>query len=122
MAAQGYHLARSLSDSPTPTLKSGFHIPPFSSVPHLHLHVFVLPHTFIGRFKYPLSERTAAQANMRGSSQGKPDDRGEVGLGQLAGQGRAEGKGTGKGWSWFVSAEQTVEILEKGGTVGLGRS
>ncbi|WWC68395.1 uncharacterized protein I206_102321 [Kwoniella pini CBS 10737] len=35
--------------------KMGFHIPPFSSVPHLHLHVFSGKHTFIGKFKYPIS-------------------------------------------------------------------
>ncbi|WWC60557.1 uncharacterized protein I303_103131 [Kwoniella dejecticola CBS 10117] len=38
-----------------PPPKTGFHIPPFSSVPHLHLHVFSGKHTFIGRFKYPIS-------------------------------------------------------------------
>ncbi|KAK8865655.1 hypothetical protein IAR55_000800 [Kwoniella newhampshirensis] len=40
---------------PDPPPKMGFHIPPFSSVPHLHLHVFSGSHTFIGRFKYPIS-------------------------------------------------------------------
>jgi hypothetical protein len=31
----------------------GFHIPPFSSVHHLHLHVLVPPYNFRGKFKYP---------------------------------------------------------------------
>jgi hypothetical protein len=34
-------------------LKMGFHIPPFSSVHHLHLHVLVPPYNFRGKFKYP---------------------------------------------------------------------
>ncbi|WVQ65173.1 uncharacterized protein L199_003346 [Kwoniella botswanensis] len=49
-------LATSLvPDRPPP--KMGFHIPPFSSVPHLHLHVFSGPHTLIGRLKYPIAHR-----------------------------------------------------------------
>ncbi|WRT65930.1 uncharacterized protein IL334_002881 [Kwoniella shivajii] len=40
-------------ESPPP--KMGFHIPPFSSVPHLHLHVFSGEHTFIGKLKYPIT-------------------------------------------------------------------
>jgi hypothetical protein len=28
----------------------------------------------------------------------------------------------GKGWSWFVSWQQAVTILERGETIGLGRS
>lgn len=35
--------------------KAGYHIPPFSSVAHLHLHVFVPPFTKLGRVKYPVS-------------------------------------------------------------------
>ena len=66
--------------------KLGFHIPPFSSVPHLHLHVLAGKRTFLGRIKYPIA--------------------------------RHEG---GKGWSWFVSAEQTIEILQREGSVGVGR-
>jgi len=38
--------------------KSGYHIPPFSSVHHLHLHVLAGKPTVLGRFKYPARERT----------------------------------------------------------------
>ncbi|WVR05621.1 hypothetical protein IAU60_002643 [Kwoniella sp. DSM 27419] len=38
-----------------PHPKMGFHIPPFSSVPHLHLHVFSGPHTLMGKVKYPIT-------------------------------------------------------------------
>ncbi|WVO19616.1 uncharacterized protein IAS62_000905 [Cryptococcus decagattii] len=69
-----------------PTPKLGFHIPPFSSVPHIHLHAFSGPHTFIGKFKYPVTTYAA-----------------------------------GKGFGWFVTAEQAKSTLERGGTVGLGR-
>ncbi|WWC88129.1 uncharacterized protein L201_003033 [Kwoniella dendrophila CBS 6074] len=70
--------------------KMGFHIPPFSSVPHLHLHVFSGKHTFIGKFKYPISTSTS-----------KPG---------------------GKGTSWFVTVDQVENILQSGGTIGLGRA
>lgn len=69
-----------------PTPKLGFHIPPFFSVPHIHLHVFSGPHTFIGKFKYPVTTYAA-----------------------------------GKGFGWFVTAEQVKSTLERGGTIGLGR-
>lgn len=116
MSARGNQLAISLSDQPDPVLKSGFHIPPFSSVPHLHLHVFVMPHTFVGRLKYPIANSASAS---RGDTV-KPDG------GHLRGRGRGDGgegeeEGRGKGWSWFVTAEQTMGILARGGTVGLGR-
>ncbi|WVQ85624.1 hypothetical protein IAT38_007790 [Cryptococcus sp. DSM 104549] len=72
---------------PNPPPKLGFHIPPFSSVPHLHLHVFSGPHTFIGRFKYPVTSHKS-----------------------------------GKGYGWFVTADQVERALESGGKITLGRS
>ncbi|KAF8442159.1 HIT-like domain-containing protein [Boletus edulis BED1] len=36
--------------------KMGFHIPPFNTVQHLHLHVQALPYTsFVVQFKYPVA-------------------------------------------------------------------
>lgn len=52
-------LARELSPRHT---KAGFHIPPFSSVPHLHLHVFEPPFTFLGRLKYPIASSRSRNA------------------------------------------------------------
>lgn len=63
----------------------GFHIPPYISVGHLHMHAHALP--FKNRLraaKYPV---------------------------------RPGGKGKHKGFSWFAEAEQTIAILESGGTV-----
>ncbi|WVW80392.1 hypothetical protein I302_102373 [Kwoniella bestiolae CBS 10118] len=54
-------LALTLVSSPS---KMGFHVPPFSSVPHLHLHVFSGKHTFIGRFKYPISRREKGEKGL----------------------------------------------------------
>ncbi|ODO07381.1 hypothetical protein L198_00960 [Cryptococcus wingfieldii CBS 7118] len=72
---------------PSPPPKAGFHIPPFSSVPHLHLHIFSGPHTFIGKFKYPITRH-------------------------------GEGE---KGYGWFITPDQVVRILQKGGKIDLGR-
>lgn len=66
--------------------KMGFHIPPFSSVHHLHLHVFTPPFTTLGKLQYPV------RPGMEG----------------------------GKKWSWFVTPEQAIAILEAGGRIGLG--
>lgn len=35
----------SASPAPPPRIKLGFHIPPWNSVDHLHLHAFLLPHS-----------------------------------------------------------------------------
>jgi len=39
---------------PDANVKIGFHIPPFSSVHHLHLHVLVPPFTALGKVMYPV--------------------------------------------------------------------
>lgn len=39
---------------PGADVKLGFHIPPFSSVHHLHLHVLVPPFTTMGKVQYPV--------------------------------------------------------------------
>jgi hypothetical protein len=44
-------------ESTSPNTKLGFHIPPFSSVAHLHLHVLVPPFTKFGSVQYPVRER-----------------------------------------------------------------
>ncbi|WWD18162.1 hypothetical protein CI109_102611 [Kwoniella shandongensis] len=51
---------------PDPPPKMGFHIPPFSSVPHLHLHVFSGPHTFVGGLKYPISSHGKGKDKKKG--------------------------------------------------------
>jgi hypothetical protein len=96
-----------LSLNPTPGIKPkmGFHIPPFSSVPHLHLHVLVPPWTSLGRLKYPISHK-AHHHHGRYPDQAKEEkEAGKV-----------------KGWSWFVEIHQAREILQRGGTVKIGSS
>ncbi|KAI0787732.1 HIT-like protein [Fomes fomentarius] len=74
-------------DVPSQLRRLGFHIPPYISVPHLHMHVQALPYrSFLRRLKYPV-------VNGR--------------------------KGREKGFSWFVDAEQTVRLLEKGVQVSI---
>ena len=47
-----HKLARGLR--PEPGTKMGYHIPPFSSVHHLHLHIITPPFTLLGRLQYPV--------------------------------------------------------------------
>lgn len=89
-------LASSLTDS-RPS-RQGFHITPFSSVGHLHMHVLIYPLKGLGRVKYPIS------SGMLGGAKGKG------------------GHGGRKGWGWFAEVGQVREILDRGGRVGLGRS
>ena len=44
-AAEAARASTSTSAPPPPKVKLGFHIPPWNSVDHLHLHAFLLPHT-----------------------------------------------------------------------------
>ncbi|KAL7423663.1 hypothetical protein Q5752_001245 [Cryptotrichosporon argae] len=81
-----------LGSSLAPGAKQGFHIPPFSSVHHLHLHVLVPPYTLLGAVQYPVAWR------------------------------HGRGGGVGKGWSWFITPEQAVGMLERGQRIGVGPS
>ncbi|WOO85695.1 Histidine triad nucleotide-binding protein 3 [Vanrija pseudolonga] len=50
--------ARARALRPGPDVRMGFHIPPFSSVHHIHLHVLVPPLKFKGVLKYPVAPGT----------------------------------------------------------------
>ncbi|WVQ97204.1 hypothetical protein IAU59_004314 [Kwoniella sp. CBS 9459] len=105
--------------TPVKPPKMGFHIPPFSSVPHLHLHVFSGKHTFIGKFKYPISTTSSSPSSHSHSHGHRAKDRNEYtsGVRDKVGGGTATKKGLG----WFVTPDQVEQILLDGGRVGLGR-
>lgn len=69
----------------------GFHIPPFNSVDHLHLHCLQSPLSFKGKFKYHV---------FAGSERERPP--------------------TIKGWGWFVTADQASQILRAKRRVRVG--
>ncbi|KDQ24773.1 HIT domain protein [Pleurotus ostreatus PC15] len=76
----GHDILDSL-DVPPHQRKLGFHIPPFNSVQHLHLHLQGLPYkSLVRRMKYPVVQG---------------------------------GKGSVKGFSWFVNVSQLIELLER---------
>lgn len=121
MSDLGYRLTR-------PT-KMGFHIPPFSSVHHLHLHVLVAPYNLSGRLKYPLS-RTWGDgiSKVKSGYVRNHDDPSEQSGSGAPVQGiskvtetQGENRGDkGKGWSWFVGIDQAIGILERGNKIGVG--
>ena len=73
-------------------IRMGFHIPPFNSVNHLHLHLHALPYR--KGLKYPVSRRLKYPIS----------------------KGR---NGKSKGFSWFVEVDQAIEILRRGRAIGV---
>ncbi|KAL7417337.1 scavenger mRNA decapping enzyme C-term binding-domain-containing protein [Mrakia frigida] len=80
-----------LNSTPNPSYLLGFHIPPLTSVPHLHLHAFELPFD-------DLRNRVGFRSTVR----------------------KGEGK-KGKGLGWFVDVQQVMDMLEAGMKVTVGR-
>jgi len=76
----------------------GFHIPPFTSVSHLHLHAFSMP------FKSSYRKLEYRQSPI-GAHANAVDDR--------------QPKKHSKGFAWFVEVEQAISILEKQGKIGV---
>ncbi|PWN49336.1 HIT-like protein [Violaceomyces palustris] len=71
----------------------GFHIPPFRSVEHLHLHSQALPYkSWIRSMKYRVVEPNSD----------------------------ARARGYHKGWTWFVEVGQACDILKDGGRIKVG--
>ncbi|ORY28590.1 hypothetical protein BCR39DRAFT_198067 [Naematelia encephala] len=106
-------LATTLHASSTSTLQSpsrlntGFHIPPFSSVHHLHLHVLSGKPTLLGRIIHPFFSSGTTSAK-------------DTQLQTGTGFGSEEKEKERLGWGWYISGNQVVRILERGGRVGLG--
>ncbi|KAK0531056.1 hypothetical protein OC835_003809 [Tilletia horrida] len=96
--AEGTAASKGKGPGRPPKYIFGFHVPPFRSVDHLHLHCLQMPYLSKRQgLKYPISEPPSSHSS--GSSGKTPYF-----------------KGTG----WFVTAEQAVDILAAGRKIGFG--
>ncbi|KAG7580073.1 hypothetical protein FFLO_00044 [Filobasidium floriforme] len=92
----------------------GFHIPPFSSVHHIHLHALSLPLTHRWAcVKYRNTRR--GPSYLANPPQSEPTQANTVRVAEEARTGRV-----GKKWGWFVDVRDAKDILAAGKTIKVG--